>query len=201
MLPEVKAYYDALDEREHSRELNRVRAAHPVPAWDPTMAPVEVAAYFEADNQLQAALRELAHAHKHARSEAYQKLIGLDDPLVRFLLTDPEVQAFPSYVAVVLKALPMPREELEDFGERRDWCQRYGRLFERAEQLQTRQQSHAAAEQAAHSAAGQAPPPLLWPQLRHRAAELDRTWEQALQHARDTDQEAGRTSMRERRAP
>jgi hypothetical protein len=74
-----------------------------------------------------------------------------------------------------------------------------GQLFEKnaqlLAQLQTRQQDHATTEQAARSAAEQAPPASLWPQLRHRAAELDRTWQQALQHARDSDQEAGRSHL------
>uniref|UniRef100_UPI003F499F68 MobF family relaxase n=1 Tax=Nonomuraea sp. CA-252377 TaxID=3240003 RepID=UPI003F499F68 len=74
-----------------------------------------------------------------------------------------------------------------------------GQLFDKnaqlLAQLQTRQQSHAAAEQAARTAAEQAPPPSLWPRLRHRAAELDRTWQQALQHARDSDQAAGRRHL------
>ncbi|MFD0480662.1 hypothetical protein ACFQ0B_80465 [Nonomuraea thailandensis] len=95
MLPEVKAYYDALDDRNHRIEADRVRAAHPVPAWDPTTSPDKVAAYFEAEDRHNAALRELERARKRTQADAYQTLLASEDPLVRFLVTDPEVQAYP----------------------------------------------------------------------------------------------------------
>ncbi|MFC6364465.1 MobF family relaxase [Nonomuraea thailandensis] len=78
-----------------------------------------------------------------------------------------------------------------------------GQLFEKnahlLAQLQARHQDHAATEQAARTAAEQAPPASRWPQLRHWAAELDRTWQQALQHARTSDQEAGRRHLNQAR--
>ncbi|MGP3921402.1 hypothetical protein [Nonomuraea sp. 10N515B] len=133
MLPEVKAYYDAIDSRNHRTETDRVYHAHPVPEWDHTMSPDQVAAYFEAEDKQNAALRELAKAHKTKQAEAYQNLVASEDPLVRFLATDPEVRRYPQHADAVLKALPMSREEMEEFGDRQDWCGEYGRLFKRAE--------------------------------------------------------------------
>ncbi|MGR6924612.1 hypothetical protein ACU635_61065 [[Actinomadura] parvosata] len=133
MLPEVKAYYDALDDRNHRIEADRVRAAHPVPDWDHTMSPDQVAAYFEAEDRQNTALRELERARKQTQADAYRELLASENPLVRFLVTDPEVQAYPRHAEIALKALPMTREEMEEFGERHDWCHEYGRLLERAE--------------------------------------------------------------------
>ncbi|SPL88455.1 putative TraA-like conjugal transfer protein [[Actinomadura] parvosata subsp. kistnae] len=74
-----------------------------------------------------------------------------------------------------------------------------GRLFDTNAQLlgqlQQRQHRHAAADQTARTAADQAPPAPLWPQIRHRAAALDRTWPQTLEQARATDQETGRRHL------
>jgi hypothetical protein len=134
MLPEVKAFFDATDSRNQRIETDRVYRTHPVPAWDHTMSPDQVAAYFEAEDKQNAALRELAKAHKTKQAEAYQKLITSDDPLVRFLATDPEVQAYLQHAEAVLKTLPMSREEMEEFGDRQDWCREYGRLLKRAEE-------------------------------------------------------------------
>ncbi|MEV0238299.1 hypothetical protein [Nonomuraea sp. NPDC050786] len=134
MLPEVKAFFDAIDSRNNRIETDRVYRAHPVPDWDHTMSPEQVAAYFEAENKRNAALLEVEQTHKKKQAEAYQKLIASEDPLVRFLATDPEVQAYPQHAHVVLKALPMSREEMEEFGDRRDWCGEFGRLFKRAEE-------------------------------------------------------------------
>jgi hypothetical protein len=53
---------------------------------------------------------------------------------VRFPVTDPEVQAYPQHAEIALKALPMTREEMEEFGEHQDWCHEYGRLLRRAEE-------------------------------------------------------------------
>ncbi|MDP4510325.1 hypothetical protein [Nonomuraea turcica] len=133
MLPEVKAYFDAIDSRNHRTETDRVYRAHPVPAWDHTVSPDQIAAYFEAEDKHNAALRELAQAHKKKQAEAYQKLIASEDPLVRFLATDPEVKSYPEHAEAVLKALPMSREEMEEFGDRQAWCGEYRRLFRRAE--------------------------------------------------------------------
>uniref|UniRef100_UPI003F497AF6 hypothetical protein n=1 Tax=Nonomuraea sp. CA-252377 TaxID=3240003 RepID=UPI003F497AF6 len=133
MLPEVKAFYDALDDRTHRIETERVRAAHPVPAWDHTMPPSQLAAYFQAEDQQNAALRKLEQARKRTQAEAYQKLLASENPLVRFLLTDPEVQAYPQHAETALKTLPMTREEMEEFGAHQDWCREYGRLLDRAD--------------------------------------------------------------------
>lgn len=133
MLPEVKAFFDAFDSQNHRIETERVYDAHPVPEWDHTMSPDQVAAYFEAEEKRNAALRELEKANKTRQAEAYQKLVASEDPLVRFLLTDPEVQAYPRHAQDVLKALPMTREEMEEFGDRQDWCGEFGRLFKHAE--------------------------------------------------------------------
>lgn len=133
MLPEVKAFFDAFDSENHRIETERVYRAHPVPEWDHTMTPEQVAAYFEAEEKRNTALRELDKAHKIRQAEAYQKLVASEDPLVRFLVTDPEVQAYPRHAEAVLKALPMTREEMEEFGDRQDWCSEFGRLFKHAE--------------------------------------------------------------------
>ncbi|MFG1949324.1 hypothetical protein [Nonomuraea sp. NPDC048826] len=134
MLPEVQAFFDAIDDRNLRIETDRVDRAHPVPHWDHTMSPDQIAAYFEAEDQRNTALRELDKANKTRQAEAYQKLAASEDPLVRFLLTDPEVQAYPQHVHVVLRALPMSREEMEEFGDRQDWCREFERLFRRADQ-------------------------------------------------------------------
>ncbi|MDA0637152.1 hypothetical protein OUY22_27440 [Nonomuraea sp. MCN248] len=133
MLPEVKAFFDAIDDQNLRIETDRVYRAHPVPDWDHTMAPDQVEAYFEAEDKRNAAVRELEKAHKAKQAEAYQKLAASEDPLVRFLLTDPEVRAYPQHVHVVLRALPMSREEMEEFGDRQEWCHEFGRLFKHAE--------------------------------------------------------------------
>ncbi|MFI6713489.1 hypothetical protein ACIBF7_44175 [Nonomuraea sp. NPDC050478] len=98
------------------------------------MSPDQVAAYFEAQDKRDAALREVEKADKTKQAEAYQKLAASEDPLVRFLLTDPEVQAYPRHAEDVLKALPMSREEMEEFGERQEWCREFERLFRRADE-------------------------------------------------------------------
>ncbi|MEU8249099.1 hypothetical protein [Nonomuraea sp. NPDC048916] len=134
MLPEVKAFFDAIDSRNHRIETDRVYRAHPVPAWDHTMSPDQVASYFEAEDKQNAVLRELARAHKRKQAEAYQKLIASEDPLVRFLVTDPAVQRYPQHAEAALKALPMSREEMEEFGASQHWCDEYERLLKRADE-------------------------------------------------------------------
>ncbi|MGI5274201.1 hypothetical protein ACQEUU_34050 [Nonomuraea sp. CA-218870] len=134
MLPEVKAFFDAIDDRNLHIETDRVYRAHPVPDWDHTMSPDQVAAYSEAQDKRDAALREVEKAYKTRHAEAHQKLAASEDPLLRFLLTDPEVKAYPQHVHDVLKALPMSREEMEEFGERQGWCREFERLFKRADE-------------------------------------------------------------------
>ncbi|MEU4575998.1 hypothetical protein [Nonomuraea sp. NPDC023979] len=134
MLPEVQAYYDAISSREYRIETDRVYRAHPVPEWNPTMTPEQVTAYFEADDARKAALHDLEKTFKRKQAEAYQKLVTSADPLVRFLVTDPEVQAYPDHARIALQALPMSREEMEEFGDRQDWCREFQRLLRRAEE-------------------------------------------------------------------
>ncbi|HEX4815358.1 MAG TPA: hypothetical protein VFV66_21660 [Nonomuraea sp.] len=132
MLPEVQAYYDALNDPNHRMEVNRIRLARR--EWDPTMSPDQVAAYFEAEDQREATLRELERAHQRKQAEAYQKLLASEDSLVRFLASDPEVRAYPQHAETVLRALPMSREEMEEFGDRQEWCHEYRRLLQRADE-------------------------------------------------------------------
>ncbi|GAA3306001.1 hypothetical protein [Nonomuraea dietziae] len=133
MLPEVKAYFDAIRDRSYHIEHDRVYREHPVPAWDHTMPPDQIEAYFEAEGKRTAALQALESAHKKKQADAYQDLMKSESALVRFLLTDPEVRSYSDHAEVVLKALPMTREEMEDFGNQRGWCSEFGRLLERAE--------------------------------------------------------------------
>ncbi|WP_433259258.1 hypothetical protein ACQPYK_49655 (plasmid) [Streptosporangium sp. CA-135522] len=133
MLPEVKAYFNAIRDRNHDRELDRVYREHPIPAWDHTMPPDQIEAYFEAEDKQKAALYALESAHKKKQADAYQDLMKSESALVRFLLTDPEVRSYPRHAEDVLKALPMTREEMEDFGNQQGWCSEFGRLLERAE--------------------------------------------------------------------
>ncbi|MER7363457.1 hypothetical protein [Nonomuraea wenchangensis] len=130
MLPEVQEYFDAINSYPNTRHID---AAHPVPSWDHTMSPDQVEAYFEAETTREAALREVATAHKRRQAEAYQKLVASEDPLVRWLVTDPAVRRYGYEADTVLKALPMSREEMEKFGKRQGWCEVYGDLLERAE--------------------------------------------------------------------
>ncbi|MFF0250335.1 hypothetical protein ACWEU6_12845 [Streptosporangium sandarakinum] len=134
MLPEVKAYFDAIDNQNLQSEINRVYQAHPVPSWDHTMPLDQFNAYLEAKDKRDAALREVKNAHKAKQVEAYQKLLAHEDPLVRFLLTDPEVRAYPGHAEDVLKALPMSREEMEEFGSQNSWCGEFERLLRRADE-------------------------------------------------------------------
>ncbi|TXK41464.1 hypothetical protein [Nonomuraea sp. C10] len=67
MLPEVKAYFDAIDNRNLRLETDRIYRAHPVPDWDPTLSADQVAAYFEAEDKRNAALRELERRTRPSR--------------------------------------------------------------------------------------------------------------------------------------
>ncbi|MFI7641955.1 hypothetical protein [Nonomuraea sp. NPDC049400] len=134
MLPEVEAYFNALNGRKLDTERGRVYRDYPVPDWDHTMSPEKVAEYFKAEDARTAALRALDKAHKEREANAYQDLLKSKDPVVRWLLTDQEIQReYPQFAEVVLRALPMTREELEDFGERQGWGAVYGRMLRRAE--------------------------------------------------------------------
>lgn len=132
MLPEVKAYFDAIGDKDYRRQINRIDRTHPIPTWDHTLAPEQVTAYFEAEANRNTALRELETARKKKQSEAYQSLMTSQDPLVRWLISDPEVRHYPEHAHIALKALPMTREEMEEFGDNRSWCSEFRRLFQRA---------------------------------------------------------------------
>ncbi|MFI6485105.1 hypothetical protein ACIBH1_44845 [Nonomuraea sp. NPDC050663] len=134
MLPEIKAYYDATDGNDYYYALDRARTAHPVQDWHPTMSPEQVQAIFDAEDQLAAAVRKVDTDFKMKQAQAHHKLATHEDPLVRFLATDPEILHYPTHREVVLKALPMSREEMDVFGEGRNWCEEYERLLQRADE-------------------------------------------------------------------
>lgn len=134
MLPEVEAYYAAQDSDKFADEWDRVSRENPVPDWNHTMSPEQVTAYFAAEEKRNAAMRALDRAHKEKQASAYQGLVKSKDPMVRFLITDRLIQSkYPLHAEDVLKALPMTREEVEEFGESKGWCGEYEQLLRRAE--------------------------------------------------------------------
>lgn len=135
MLPEVQAYFDAVhgNDREADRAYGRMIEETPVPSWNPKASDDVRAAYHEAHEKRVLASQALDRAQKERHAAAYAALVNSDNPIVRWLMTDPEVtRDYSSYADTVLRSLPLTREEIDDFGERQSWCGDYGRLLAKA---------------------------------------------------------------------
>lgn len=137
MLPEVEAYFAV--EQERINEWNR---------WDREFSygqgqiedvpDDELPAWSQAGVARELESRKIARASRERRAVALNALKNSSDPLVRFIVTTPwffeGYFSFVTRVTPLLQALPMTREEVEDFRARnQQWSEIYDRFFEEAE--------------------------------------------------------------------
>ena len=134
MLPEVKAYFENQDGTDAAYiEDAQVASDNPVPVWRETWNAEERAAFYEAETKRAAAQLQARQERRERRAAARELLRNSSDPVVRWLVTDRVLERdYTSYRDEVLQALPMSREDMEAFGDRRGWCSDYERMLERA---------------------------------------------------------------------
>jgi hypothetical protein len=136
MLPEVKEYFDAQTDSDGAYENAKYETerAYPVPRWNVTWGAAERQTYYEAQEARDAALWQLKRDKRERQAAAHQALMALDDKLVHWLMTDTVItRSYGSHRDVVLRHLPLSREEINDFGGNQGWCGEYRDLLNRAE--------------------------------------------------------------------
>lgn len=135
MLPEVAEYFDAQSDNDGAYENAKyeVERTHTVPRWNVTWDAAERQTYYTAQETRDAALWQLKRDKRERQAAAHQALMALDDKLVHWLMTDSVItRSYGSHRDVVLRNLPMSREEIDDFGANQGWCGEYRDLLERA---------------------------------------------------------------------
>jgi hypothetical protein len=133
MLPEVQAYVNSLEADIYAEE-RAVEREFTVPRWSVSLSKEEREEYYEAVEKRDVAMRELRRERLEREATAFEGLANSDNPMVRWIATTDEVwNDYRSYADRVLQALPMTREEIDDFGNAKGWCGEYGRLLRMAE--------------------------------------------------------------------
>jgi hypothetical protein len=135
MLPEVKEYYDtAQGGNEWYRTEERVQNENPVPMWRESFSAEERATYYAAEEKRSLAVVKAHNEIRERHALAREALRNSDNKVVKWLMTDRVLQRdYTGYRDEVLKALPMDRAEIDEFGDRKGWCGDYARMLERAE--------------------------------------------------------------------
>jgi hypothetical protein len=135
MLPEVEKYYDAVSDSDDNWALKQEAGRqNPVPTWSPSLVKEKRDEYFAAVERREAALRALDREQKEREATALEGLVASDNPLVRWIATTEEVMNnYSSHAKSVLCALPMTREEIDDFGDVNGWCGEYREFLRMAE--------------------------------------------------------------------
>lgn len=137
LLPEIEEYFAAENDYdpEYERRLEEVYRNNPVPRWSNSWNAEERAAYYEADAKRKAAELELQHYKRERKAVALEKLKNSDDKLINWLMNDRNINRnYTGHRDVVLKALPLTREEMESFGDGQGWCGEYAQLLAEADQ-------------------------------------------------------------------
>lgn len=135
MLPEVEAYFAVMgDNDDNYNAMRQAERDNPVPNWSVSLSKEERDAYYAADNKRQAAVRKVNHDWKERQAQALQGLYKSENALVSWIGKNSAARReYPQHVDEVLKALPMTREEMEEFGELKGWCSEYNRFLRLAE--------------------------------------------------------------------
>lgn len=136
MIPEVEAYFFAMQNTdEYDRAVNQAETDNPLPRWSVTLTDAKRAEYYAAEGKRQDAMRKADHDWKERQGQALDALKNSNDPLVRWIAQHVGVRGdYRRYVDYVLRALPMTREELEEFGEQQGLGSGYRLLVEAAGQ-------------------------------------------------------------------
>lgn len=133
MLPQVQAYFTAIETAKEAYDTAYRKATedNPVPAWsynDDDRATRE-AAYTRLNDAQDKTHKDYDDAIQAARTA----LAATDDPQLKFL-AEVALKQFPSETEIVLRLLPLTREDLERVGPSNRWCPEFARLYNLAEE-------------------------------------------------------------------
>lgn len=136
MLPEVEAYFTALDKANEDyntayRKASDLYQLPDYPSWRATDD--ERQAYADVETKLYEAQRKLGSEIESTRRRIRDELAKSENPTVRFLATV-AMREYPDHAETVLRLLPLSREELERVGPENDWCPEFARLYDAADE-------------------------------------------------------------------
>jgi len=134
MLPEIEEFYSTLEgSNEYYDAQRKVESDNPVGRWNSQWGAEKRAEWYALDKKRADATLEFRHTTRERHHVAEQVLKTHSDPVIKWLMTERLLGDYTGYRDEVLKALPMTRDEIETFGDRKGWCGEYSRMLDRAE--------------------------------------------------------------------
>lgn len=127
MLPDVQAYFDAIEtaDKVYNEAAGIINQEHPYPRYSDTNYDAKVRAHYDA-------LTPVNEAFTAAKETAHAKLRDSEDKLIAWIASGP-LKSYYGEAKEVLEALPLTREQMDTFGGEQGWCPEYGRLYREAE--------------------------------------------------------------------
>lgn len=126
MLPEIAAYFSAMEDDNYYGDRRQVQEDNEVPDWSATDTPEERAEYYAASQRLSAALLQLDHDAKERQALALDGLRESSDPFVQWVSTSQRwYGGYREHIQIILRAWPLSRTGLDDLRDMHGWCSDY----------------------------------------------------------------------------